>query len=189
MKHIVYSDGAICKGEAAYACFYARVTDVVVELRASFGRLKTGNITSQRAEVIGAAAALRLMLDAGVTDGKLVSDSKYVVDAIGPRNNLGAWYAQNRLAKDNFPHSDAWCAIRQIRKKFDRLEVEWCPGHEGVLLNECCDIAARHCATKIVDRAYSRSIVIPVTGIENGLLHVITEINRYSETWNASCTN
>src|SRR5690606_13943754 len=82
----------------------------------------------------------------------VVSDSKYVVDAIEKKWVFG-WEKKNFVGKKN---PDLWMRFLQVYRKHD-VRFEWIKGHNNHPMNERCDVLAVEASKKsqlLIDHWY-----------------------------------
>ena len=107
--------------------------------------------TNNRMELMAVIAALEALKSPGM-DVTVVSDSKYLVDAV-EQGWLFDW-ERKRWAKVKNP--DLWKRFLRVFREH-KVRFEWIRGHNGHPLNELCDklaVAARNQAQLAVDEGY-----------------------------------
>lgn len=107
--------------------------------------------TNNRMELLAVIAALEALKNPGM-DVTVVSDSKYVVDAV-EKGWLFGWEKKGFAKKKN---PDLWRRFLQAYRKH-KVKFEWIRGHDGHPLNELCDhlaVAARSQSQLAVDEGY-----------------------------------
>ncbi|MCB0765614.1 MAG: ribonuclease HI [Flavobacteriales bacterium] len=107
--------------------------------------------TNNRMELLAVIAALEALKGDG-HEVLVVSDSKYVVDAV-EQGWLFGW-EKKRWAKVKNP--DLWKRFLVVYRKHS-VRFEWIRGHNGHPLNELCDqlaVAARNQSVLAVDEGY-----------------------------------
>lgn len=107
--------------------------------------------TNNRMELLAVIAALDSLKGEG-HDVLVVSDSKYVVDAV-EQGWLFGWEKKG-FAKQKNP--DLWRRFLSVYRKH-RVRFQWIRGHNGHPLNELCDrlaVAAREQSELLVDEGY-----------------------------------
>ncbi|MGV3638020.1 MAG: ribonuclease HI, partial [Flavobacteriales bacterium] len=107
--------------------------------------------TNNRMELMAVIAALEALKSPGM-EVLVVSDSKYVVDAV-EQGWLFGW-EKKRWAKVKNP--DLWKRFLQVYRKHN-VRFEWIRGHNGHPMNELCDqlaVAARNQSVLAVDEGY-----------------------------------
>ena len=107
--------------------------------------------TNNRMELLAVIAALEALKGDG-HEVLVVSDSKYVVDAV-EQGWLFGW-EKKRWAKVKNP--DLWKRFLVVYRKHS-VRFEWIRGHSGHPLNELCDqlaVAARNQSVLAVDEGY-----------------------------------
>ncbi|MCC5918528.1 MAG: ribonuclease HI [Cryomorphaceae bacterium] len=107
------------------------------ELSAGF-RKTTNNRMELLAVIVGLEALLRAPLDVTV-----VSDSKYVVDAVN-KGWIFNWEKKGFAGKKN---PDLWQRFLRIYRKH-KVKLQWVKGHNNHPLNERCDKLAVAAALK-----------------------------------------
>lgn len=110
--------------------------------------------TNNRMELLAVIVALEALKGEG-HDVLVVSDSKYVVDAVEQRWLFG--WEKKRWAKVKNP--DLWQRFLQVYRKH-HVRFQWVRGHNGHPLNELCDrlaVAAREQSELQVDEGYERA--------------------------------
>lgn len=120
------------------------------ELWAGF-RLTTNN----RMELLAVIVALEALKNPG-TEVLVVSDSKYVVDAVEQGWLLG-WEKKGFAKKKN---PDLWKRFLKVYRQHS-VKFEWIKGHNGHPLNELCDqlaVAASQQKKLEADEGYEESI-------------------------------
>jgi len=116
--------------------------------------------TNNRMELLAAIVALEALKNPG-TEVTIVSDSKYVVDAV-QQGWLFDWEKKGFAKKKN---PDLWKRFLTIYRQH-RVGFQWIRGHNGHPQNELCDrlaVAAREQPDLPADEVYER------TGGEEGL--------------------
>ncbi|MCB9178771.1 MAG: ribonuclease HI [Flavobacteriales bacterium] len=107
--------------------------------------------TNNRMELLAVIAALEALKGDG-HEVLVVSDSKYVVDAV-EQGWLFGW-ERKRWAKVKNP--DLWKRFLQVYRRHN-VRFEWIRGHNGHPLNELCDqlaVAASKQSVLAVDEGY-----------------------------------
>jgi len=107
--------------------------------------------TNNRMELLAVIAALEALKSPGM-DVTVVSDSKYVVDAV-EKGWLFGWEKKG-FAKMKNP--DLWRRFLPAYRKH-KVKFQWIRGHSGHPLNELCDqlaVAARNQNVLAVDEGY-----------------------------------
>lgn len=105
---------------------------------ASQGYRKT---TNNRMELLAVIVGLEMLKNEG-TDVLVVSDSKYVVDAVEKRWVFG-W--EKKAFKDK-KNPDLWQRFLKIYRKHN-IQFKWVKGHNNHPMNERCDVLAVQAAT------------------------------------------
>jgi ribonuclease HI len=115
--------------------------------------------TNNRMELMAVIAALEALKSPGM-DVLVVSDSKYVVDAVEQRWLFG--WEKKRWAKVKNP--DLWKRFLQAYRRHT-VKFQWVRGHNGHPLNELCDqlaVAASKQAVLAVDEGYEAQATTPL---------------------------
>lgn len=142
MKHvIIYTDGA-CSGNPGPGGY-----GVILECNGSEKELSGGfrNTTNNRMELMGVIRGFESLKEAcSVT---VVSDSKYVVDAI-EKGWAAKWRANGwkRNKKDPALNPDLWARLLDLCAKHT-VRFTWVNGHAGHPQNERCDTLAVEAAS------------------------------------------
>ncbi|GIV32712.1 MAG: ribonuclease H [Chitinophagales bacterium] len=147
----IYTDGAAQgnPGPGGYGVIL-KYGDKVKKLAKGF-RLTTNN----RMELMAVIAGLEALKKNGL-DVEVISDSRYVVDAV-ERGWLSDWVKKNFKNKKN---RDLWERFLQASSKH-RVKFKWIKGHNDHPYNEMCDRMA-------VEAASSPPLAVD-TGYESGL--------------------
>jgi ribonuclease HI len=132
----IYTDGAASgnPGPGGYG---------VVLLSGSHRKELSGGFcrtTNNRMELLGVITGLKaLKRRCKVT---VVSDSKYVVDAIEQRW-IHRWQSKNwmRTRTEPVKNSDLWVQLWELLPEHE-IRFQWIPGHKGYRENERCDVLA-----------------------------------------------
>ena len=137
MKQVtLYTDGA-CSGNPGPGGYGAILVYGKTEKELSGGEPLT---TNNRMELLAAIVGLEALKEA--CDVRLVSDSKYLVDAV-TKGWLDQWQANGWKKADRKPvlNPDLW---KRLLAQLDRHSVtfEWIKGHAGHPFNERCDALA-----------------------------------------------
>ncbi|MDR0229116.1 ribonuclease HI [Myroides sp.] len=115
---------------------------------ASQGYRKT---TNNRMELLAVIVGLEMLKNEG-TDVLVVSDSKYVVDAVDKRWVFG-W--EKKAFKDK-KNPDLWQRFLKVYRKHN-VQFKWVKGHNNHPMNERCDVLAVKAATSsnlLIDEYY-----------------------------------
>ena len=134
MKSItLYTDGA-CSGNPGPGGWGAILVYQGIEKCLSGGEKETTNNRMELTAVIRGLSALKECCEV-----EIVSDSKYVVDAIEKRW-LEAWQKNAWRKADKKPvlNSDLWKELVLLLEKH-RVGFTWIRGHDGHPYNERCD--------------------------------------------------
>ncbi len=102
-------------------------------------------------ELLGVIAGLEAIKQKGL-NVKVISDSKYVVDAVA-KGWLKGWVKKGFVGKKN---PDLWKRYLKIAPAFD-ITFEWVKGHAGNIWNERCDqlaVAAAMSRDLQIDHGY-----------------------------------
>ena len=137
MKRVnLYTDGA-CSGNPGPGGYGAILVYGSTEKELSGGEPLT---TNNRMELMAAIVGLEALKEP--CEVRLVSDSKYLVDAV-QKGWLAGWQANNWKKADRKPvlNPDLW---KRLLVQLDRHNVtfEWIKGHAGHPFNERCDMLA-----------------------------------------------
>jgi ribonuclease HI len=117
-------------------------------------RLTTNNRMELLAVIVGLEAVTRPELPI-----RVVSDSKYVVDAVEKKWVFG-WAAKSDFGKK--ANEDLWRRFLRIYKQ-RKVTFHWIKGHAGHAENERCDVLAVQSATGkglLVDEGYEAIIKV-----------------------------
>lgn len=132
-KVTVYTDGA-CSGNPGPGGWAAILVYNENEKIISGGEKET---TNNRMELTAAVSALEALKEP--CEVEIISDSKYVVDAIN-KGWLDGWKSKNWKKADGKPalNVDLWT---KLLLQLDRHKVsfDWVKGHDGHGYNERCD--------------------------------------------------
>lgn len=132
-KVMVYTDGA-CKGNPGPGGFGAILRYRDTEKEISGGAAMTTNNRMELTAVIAALEALKESCEAEV-----VSDSRYIVDAV-ERGWLEAWIRRGwkKADRTDVLNTDLW---KRLVAQLERHKVSfvWIKGHDGHPYNERCD--------------------------------------------------
>jgi ribonuclease HI len=131
----IYTDGACsCNpGPGGYAS--------IIKQGNYIKEIVGGNVrtTNNRMELLGAIVALEDLKNKNIPV-VLISDSKYVVDAVN-KKWLDSWIKNNFKKRLN---KDLWIRFSEVYTKFPKIQFIWIKGHNGNLYNERCDKLARN---------------------------------------------
>ena len=137
MKHVnVYTDGA-CSGNPGPGGWGAVLEYNGQRREMSGGERET---TNNRMELTGVIEALRAPKEP--CDVTLVSDSKYVIDAL-TKGWARSWRARGWVKSDKKPalNSDLWAVLLELCERHT-VHCQWIKGHAGHPENERCDAMA-----------------------------------------------
>ena len=137
MKHVnVYTDGA-CSGNPGPGGWGAVLEYNGQRREMSGGERET---TNNRMELTGVIEALRALKEP--CDVTLVSDSKYVIDAL-TKGWARSWRARGWVKSDKKPalNSDLWAVLLELCERHT-VHCQWIMGHAGHPENERCDAMA-----------------------------------------------
>lgn len=137
MKHVnVYTDGA-CSGNPGPGGWGAVLEYNGQRREMSGGERET---TNNRMELTGVIEALRALKEP--CDVTLVSDSKYVIDAL-TKGWARSWRAHGWVKSDKKPalNSDLWAVLLELCERHT-VHCQWIKGHAGHPENERCDAMA-----------------------------------------------
>ena len=110
--------------------------------------------TNNRMELLGVIVALEKLKNPGMT-ALVVSDSKYVVDAVEKKWVFG-WQKKGFVGKKN---SDLWRRFLKIYVQH-KVDFKWIKGHNNHAQNERCDqlaVFASQQKTLSVDEFYEKT--------------------------------
>lgn len=137
MKHVnIYTDGA-CSGNPGPGGWGAVLEYNGQRREMSGGERET---TNNRMELTGVIEALRALKEP--CDVTLVSDSKYVIDAL-TKGWARSWRARGWVKSDKKPalNSDLWAVLLELCERHT-VHCQWIKGHAGHPENERCDAMA-----------------------------------------------
>ena len=145
----IYTDGA-AKGNPGNGGY-----GVILDYRGKRKELSQGYrmTTNNRMELLAVIAGLEAIKKKG-WEVEVVSDSKYVVDAV-EKKWLQGWVAKDFKGKKN---SDLWKRYLLVAKG-QKIRFKWIKGHAGHLENERCDqlaVAAAESDQFLIDREFER---------------------------------
>ena len=143
MKQItIYSDGS-CLGNPGVGGW-----GTILEYNQNTKELSGGerNTTNNRMELRGAIEGLKALKEP--CEVKLISDSKYVVQAINEW--LQNWIKKDwkTASKQPVKNIELWKEYSQYAK-YHKITAIWVKGHNGHPQNERCDVLARDEAEKL----------------------------------------
>lgn len=150
----IYSDGG-CKpnpGPGGWA--------TILKSGTRFKTLSGGcrRTTNNRMELRAVIEGLKALKKSGLVV-RIVSDSKYVTEAIS-RRWLEKWAAQQfRKAEGLRENADLWMELRELMAAH-RVSTQWIRGHAGHSENERCDqlaTAARASGVLAIDDGFERA--------------------------------
>jgi ribonuclease HI len=149
---VIYTDGA-CSGNPGPGGFGTILTYRGHEKEISGGYQLT---TNNRMELLAVITGLEAVKDPSI-EITIVSDSKYVVDAIN-QGWLKGWIAKNFNKVKN---ADLWMRFYRASKD-KKIQFKWIKGHAGHHYNERCDVLATTAAAKpkaslLIDQGYLNS--------------------------------
>ena len=147
MQIVIHTDGAAQgnPGKGGYG--------VVLQSGKHYKELSQGfkYTTNNRMELLAVIVALEAIKDGGA-NVLVVSDSKYVVDAVEKKWLFG-WEKKNFAKKKN---PDLWRRFLPVYRKH-KVTLKWIKGHAGHPLNERCDelaVQAANSGDLMVDEYY-----------------------------------
>ena len=145
----IYTDGA-AKGNPGNGGY-----GVILDYRGKRKELSQGYrmTTNNRMELLAVIAGLEAIKKKG-WEVEVVSDSKYVVDAV-EKKWLQGWVAKDFKGKKN---SDLWKRYLLVAKG-QKIRFKWIKGHAGHLENERCDqlaVAAAVSDQFLIDHEFER---------------------------------
>lgn len=143
MKHVViYTDGA-CSGNPGQGGYGSVLLFGEVRKELSEGFLLTTNNRMEMLAVIKALEALKEPCSVEV-----ISDSKYVVDAVekgwAKKWEQNGWY---RNKKEKASNIDLWERLLELLS-IHSVKFTWVKGHAENVENEKCDLLAREAILK-----------------------------------------
>jgi len=147
----IYTDGA-AKGNPGPGGY-----GVVMEYKGKKKELSEGFrlTTNNRMELLAVIVGLESIKKTG-WEVKVISDSKYVVDAV-KKGWLSNWVKSNFKNKKNV---DLWKRFLEVYYKH-KVQFEWIKGHAGHPENERCDQLAVEAAQNFdlkIDKAFEDSL-------------------------------
>ena len=149
MQIVIHTDGAAQgnPGKGGYG--------VVLQSGKHYKELSQGfkYTTNNRMELLAVIVALEAIKDGGA-NVLVVSDSKYVVDAVEKKWLFG-WEKKNFAKKKN---PDLWRRFLPVYRKH-KVVLKWIKGHAGHPLNERCDelaVQASNSGDLMVDEYYEQ---------------------------------
>ena len=105
----------------------------------------TGTSTSQtnnRMELLPLVKCLPTLIENGIGDITIISDSRYVLNGFRCRKSRMKLKKKNKLAND-----DLWTFIYKLLDEYrPKITAQWVRGHSGVVDNERCDKIANSLA-------------------------------------------
>lgn len=149
MNVTLYTDGAASGNPGPGG--YGVVLEAGKHRRELWGGFR--RTTNNRMELLAVIAGLEA-LKRPATEVTVVSDSKYVVDAV-EKGWVFDWEKKNFAKKKN---PDLWKRFLTIYRQH-RVRFQWIRGHSGHPQNELCDrlaVAAREQSVLAVDEEYER---------------------------------
>ena len=111
--------------------------------------------TNNRMELLAAIAGLEALTKEGLTV-LVVSDSKYVVDAVAKKWVFG-WERKGFAGKKN---PDLWIRFLKVYRKH-QVQFQWIKGHNNHPMNERCDFLAVEASKKnnlLIDEWYEDNV-------------------------------
>lgn len=150
MKVTAYTDGAASGNPGPGG--YGVVLEAGKHRRELWGGYR--RTTNNRMELLAVITALEALKSPG-TEVLVVSDSKYVIDAVQQGWVFG-WEKKGFAKKKN---PDLWQRFLAIYRQH-RVSFQWVRGHNGHPQNELCDrlaVAAREQKDLPADEAYERA--------------------------------
>jgi len=151
-KVTIYTDGACC-GNPGPGGYGAVLIFGQHQKQISEGFRKT---TNNRMEMLAAIKALQMLKES--CDVEIISDSKYLVDAV-TKGWAKKWKSKNwmRTPKEKAKNADLWKILLELLNNH-QAKFTWVKGHAGNQYNEICDELATS-ATKgklLVDKEFER---------------------------------
>lgn len=111
--------------------------------------------TNNRMELLAAIAGLEALTKEGLSV-LVVSDSKYVVDAVAKKWVFG-WERKRFAGKKN---PDLWIRFLKVYRKH-QVQFQWIKGHNNHPMNERCDFLAVEASKKnnlLIDEWYEDNV-------------------------------
>ena len=111
--------------------------------------------TNNRMELLAAIVGLEALTKEGLTV-LVVSDSKYVVDAVAKKWVFG-WERKRFAGKKN---PDLWIRFLKVYRKH-QVQFQWIKGHNNHPMNERCDFLAVEASKKnnlLIDEWYEENV-------------------------------
>lgn len=111
--------------------------------------------TNNRMELLAAIVGLEALTKEGLTV-LVVSDSKYVVDAVAKKWVFG-WERKRFAGKKN---PDLWIRFLKVYRKH-QVQFQWIKGHNNHPMNERCDFLAVEASKKnnlLIDEWYEDNV-------------------------------
>lgn len=111
--------------------------------------------TNNRMELLAAIVGLEALTKEGLTV-LVVSDSKYVVDAVAKKWVFG-WEKKRFAGKKN---PDLWIRFLKVYRKH-QVQFQWIKGHNNHPMNERCDFLAVEASKKnnlLIDEWYEDNV-------------------------------
>lgn len=144
-KVVIYTDGA-CSGNPGPGGWGAILTYGEKEKELSGCELTTTNNRMELLAVISALEALKEPCEVTV-----ISDSKYIVDAIS-KGWLDSWKKNGWRKSDKKPvlNQSSWQKLIALME-IHSVTFEWVRGHDGHPYNERCDALATSMVRKLLE--------------------------------------
>lgn len=151
MKITIYTDGA-SRGNPGPGGYGTVLLAGPYRKELSEGFRKT---TNNRMELLAVIKGLESLKKEG-SEVLVISDSKYVVDAV-TKGWIWGWMKKGFKGKKN---EDLWRRFVEVYKKH-KVEFRWVKGHAGNIENERCDqlaVAAAEMAGLAADKGYESGL-------------------------------
>jgi ribonuclease HI len=96
------------------------------------------NTTNNRQEILGVLNSLRCCVEHDIESFVIYSDSQYVVK--GFNDWMYGWALKRWMRKGELiPNADLWKDMFEIKKSFEKVDLQWVRGHNGNKWNEHAD--------------------------------------------------
>ena len=136
--YAVYTDGS-CLGNPGRGGWGVVITSSQKEKMTLYFGGFDANTTNNRMELTAAINALKFLLESGIYNFRLFSDSRYVVD--GYNSWMKNWAKKGWKGVKNL---DLWKEIYELsqREKISHIHFEWVKGHSTNTYNNIADLIA-----------------------------------------------
>lgn len=135
---LVFTDGA-CSGNPGPGGWGALIQSPKGEQELSGGELST---TNNRMELEAVIQALRFLIQEGIDQAELYTDSQYVKNGITQWVHNWKTNQWKTAAKKPVLNQDLWQTLDELNQKL-QISFHWLKGHAGHPENERCDALAR----------------------------------------------